>query len=279
MPELPEVQTVVDALHAAGIVGLSIIGVDVRRARNVAGMRAAVFARRLRGRAIAAVQRRGKFIVMPLDDGTTLLTHLRMSGQLVWRQPAEPCDPHDRVAITFANGRQLRFHDTRAFGRMHLVADLRGILGRLGPEPLGSAFTVKTLADLLQKRARMLKPLLLDQTQIAGIGNIYADEALWLARLHPRRGSNSLRDAEIGALYRAIRHVLRKGIRNLGTRLGGGEPNFTLPGAGRSRNHERLNVFRRTGQPCPRCATPIRRLVVAQRSTHICPQCQPEPRA
>jgi formamidopyrimidine-DNA glycosylase len=277
MPELPEVQTVVDALHAEGIVGLHIIGVDVRRARNVAGVRAVVFARRLRGRTIAAVQRRGKFIVMPLDDGTALLTHLRMSGQLIWRQPTEPCDPHDRVSITFTNGRQLRFHDTRAFGRMHLVADPREILGHLGPEPLGPAFTVKTLADVLRTRARMLKPLLLDQTQIAGIGNIYADEALWLARLHPRRVSNTLRDTEIGALYRAIRHVLRKGIRNLGTRLGGGEPNFTLPGTGRSRNHERLHVFRRTGQACSRCGTAVQRMIVAQRGTHICPQCQLEP--
>jgi formamidopyrimidine-DNA glycosylase len=168
----------------------------------------------------------------------------------------------------------LRFHDPRKFGRLHLVKDPERILDRLGAEPLASEFTAKSLAERLMPRKRLLKPLLLDQAFIAGIGNIYVDEALWEAKLHPRRIAASLSMPEIKALHRAIPKVLKRGLKNLGTSLGSGETNFYSVARHRGRNKEQLKVFRRTGLSCPRCRTPIERIIVGQRSTHICAKCQ-----
>jgi formamidopyrimidine-DNA glycosylase len=181
------------------------------------------------------------------------------------------------VVLTLADGRELRFTDPRKFGRMWLVPDPSAVLGKLGPEPL--EISAAEFSARLGARRRRLKPLLLDQAFLAGIGNIYADEALWTARLHPRRGSDSLRPAERARLRHAIQTVLRRGIRNLGTTLGGGGTHFVLPRGERGRNQEKLNVYGQTGLPCPRCGTKIRRIVVGQRSTHLCPRCQPAARS
>jgi formamidopyrimidine-DNA glycosylase len=147
-------------------------------------------------------------------------------------------------------------------------------LSRLGPEPLEKNFTVRLLAGQLKRHRRRLKPLLLDQAFIAGLGNIYVDEALWDAKLHPDRIAAALSPAEIKALHRAIARVLNRGLKNLGTSLGTGETNFYSVARRRGRNKDELKVFRRTDHPCPRCNWPIARIIVGQRSTHICPRCQ-----
>lgn len=165
----------------------------------------------------------------------------------------------------------LRFHDTRKFGRWRLTQDPETVLSKLGPEPLEP---VRDFHKRLHAKSRILKPLLLDQTFIAGLGNIYVDEALWEAKIHPQRKSDSLTKSESASLMNAIRKVLKKGIRNLGTSLGHGKANFQLPDGESGRNREALNVFRQTGLPCPRCGTNIERIKVGQRSTHICAVCQ-----
>jgi formamidopyrimidine-DNA glycosylase len=200
--------------------------------------------------------------------------HLRMSGRLHWLSRKTRRRTHEHVIFEFDNGRQLRFHDTRKFGRIYLVQNPEAVLGSLGPEPLTRKFTAAALAERLLPRKRLLKPLLLDQTVIAGLGNIYVDEALWEAGLHPCRLSSSLNPEEIKSLHRAIPRVLRRGLKNLGTSLGTGKPNFYSVGRRRGHNRDELKVFRRTGLPCPRCKTPIQRIVVGQRSTHVCPVCQ-----
>ena len=277
MPELPEVQTVVDGLLAAGLAGATITSVAVHWPRSVAELSGRQFAGRLTGRRISGIRRRAKFIVFDLAPDLHLLVHLRMSGRLRLAAAGEKRALHEHVTLGLEGGRELRFHDPRKFGRMYLVADPAERLGRLGPEPLARRFSARRLADALRPRQRLLKPLLLDQTFIAGLGNIYVDEALWDARLHPCRKAASLDANEVKALHRGIRKVLRRGLRNNGTSLGAGQSNFSALGQTRSRNREALRVFRRTGQACPRCGAPIERMVVGQRSTHICPRCQTAP--
>lgn len=276
MPELPEVETIARDLNTAGVAGKRITCARVHWDRTIAEPCVADFCRLIEKKRIAAIGRRGKFLVFDLAGGGHLLMHLRMSGRLHLVPSGAERLPHEHVALAFEDGSELRFHDTRKFGRIYLIADAARILGRLGPEPLDPAFTPKALADGLSARRRRLKPLLLDQTFIAGLGNIYADEALWEARLHPRRHSDSLSGMEAKALHAAIRRVLRRGLKNLGTSLGTGKANFYSVGRRRGRNRDALKVFRRTGEPCPRCEAPVERIIVAQRSTHVCPVCQIE---
>jgi formamidopyrimidine-DNA glycosylase len=274
MPELPEVQTIVNDLKAAGIEGAVITAAKVYWPRTIAEPSAISFCQRITGKKIEAVGRRGKFIVFELKDGDLLLIHLRMSGRLHLVVRDLPREKHEHVILNFRDGNQLRFHDTRKFGRIYLTADADKILGRLGLEPLTSGFTRKILARRLQRRKRRIKPLLLDQTFIAGLGNIYVDEALWESRIHPCRMAATLSDREIRALHRAIPKVLKRGLKNLGTSLGTGKTNFYSIAKHQGRNRDELKVFRRTGRPCRRCRTKIQRIVVGQRSTHVCPRCQ-----
>lgn len=274
MPELPEVQTVVDDLIAAGVPGAVIAGVRVFWEKTLAARNPADFCRQLRNRQITAVTRRGKYIIFHLQPEADLLFHLRMTGRFVLAPHGSRRTRHDHLILRLTDGRQLRFHDTRKFGRAFLADDHKAITGHLGPEPLAAVFTAKRLTTRLTARKRQLKPLLLDQTFIAGLGNIYVDEALWEARLHPLRPSDSLTADEAVKLHRAIRKVLKQGLKNAGTTLGNGQANFYSLERRTGRNRSYLNVFRRTGQPCPRCKHPIERLVVGQRSTHICRHCQ-----
>jgi formamidopyrimidine-DNA glycosylase len=274
MPELPEVQTIVNDLNACGIIGIPINGAKVFWSRTIAAPSARLFCTRMKGLKFSAIWRRGKLLVFETDGDSTMLLHLRMSGRLHLVEAGTPRIKHEHVIIEFDDRRQLRFHDTRKFGRIHLTADPDGVLGGLGPEPLERRFTAKVLVERLGRHNRMLKPLLLDQQFIAGLGNIYVDEALWDAKLHPQRTSSSLTGDEIKALRRAIPKVLKRGLNNLGTSLGTGETNFYSVASRRGRNKDELRVFRRTDLPCPRCKSPIERIVVGQRSTHICPKCQ-----
>ena len=278
MPELPEVETVVRDLKAAGLVGLRVVDARVLWKRSVAAPSGSRFTAGIQGLEIQDLSRRGKFIVARLSKGFTLLVHLRMSGRLHVAGPSTKTSrrTHARVVFSLSDGRELRFSDPRKFGRLWLVRDPGVVLGKLGPEPF--AMPAARFSALVSARSRLLKPLLLDQTLIAGIGNIYSDEVLWEAQLHPRRKSDSLSARETATLLRAIQRVLRRGIRNLGTTLGAGKTHFVLPRGGSGRNQEHLSAYGQTGEPCPRCGAEIQRILVGQRSTHLCPACQPRPR-
>jgi formamidopyrimidine-DNA glycosylase len=274
MPELPEVQTVVDNLNKLKIVGGRISGAKVYWPRTIADMAPATFCKKIKGCTIQKIVRRGKYIVIALSQGVTLLIHLRMTGHLNWVQRGKTRDKHEHVIVELDGNKDLRFHDTRKFGRFFLTMNPQAVLGKLGPEPLAEGFTVALFCEMLRSCKRQIKPLLLDQRFIAGLGNIYVDEALWKARIHPLRISSSLSKKEMAALHRAIPYVLRTGLRNMGTTLGGGAGNFYSVAGRRGRNADELNVFRRDGQACPRCGYAIQRLLVGQRGSHICPACQ-----
>ena len=274
MPELPEVQTVVDHLIQHAIVGQTITGAQINWTKTIGGEHPDQFRRRIAGCRIRRITRRGKFIVFHLSRGLTMLIHLRMTGRLNWATGDVPRNPHEHVVLNMGPTHELRFQDTRKFGRIILTDRPETLLDKLGPEPLSSAFSPARLRRMLQGTRRQIKPLLLDQTFLAGLGNIYVDEALWRSRIHPLRNSASLTAKEPEALHRAIRYVLNKGLENKGTSLGRGRTNFHSVGNQPGRNANNLNVFRRTGAPCPRCRTAIARIIVGQRSTHICPNCQ-----
>lgn len=278
MPELPEVETVVRGLRRAKLCGVRIAGSRVLWERTIAGVSPADFHAALDGVAIETIDRRAKYILMGLSSGQYLLIHLRMTGSLRVVAKETANDPHERVAILFADGRELRFRDTRKFGRWYLVDKPDKLLGRLGPEPLDRSFDDVTFVRMLRAHRRMLKPLLLDQSFLAGLGNIYVDEALFAARLHPCRIASRVPSVAARRLYVSIQSVLRLGIARMGTSLGQGAVNFYSVAGRRGRNQDALQVFRRDGEACPVCGTTIQRLLVGQRSTHVCPRCQPVPR-
>jgi formamidopyrimidine-DNA glycosylase len=238
----------------------------VRWPRHIARPSARALQQALPGQTIQAVSRRGKYLVFPLTHGV-LLIHLKMSGDLVLVDgAASPADPYARTIFHFDDGSELRFHDTRKFGKVFYVPAVDDVTGALGPEPLEPGFTAARLGQMLQVRQRALKPLLLDQTFLAGLGNIYTDEALHRAGLHPLRRSDSLTVDEVRRLWRAIRQTLRDGLRHNGASI-----DWAYRGGG-FQNHFR--VYGREGEPCPNCGALIRRIVVGQRGTHYCPQCQ-----
>jgi len=270
MPELPEVETVVRGLQS--LVGRRVERVEVRWRRTVAAPSPQAFARRLAGRRIEEVRRRGKWVVIGLDRGWFLLVHLRMSGWLQVKAEGAAEDPYARVVLCLDDGRRLVFSDPRKLGRMVLTDDPMEVLGGLGPEPLDEGFTVERLAQRLAGRQARLKPLLLDQRFLAGLGNIYANEALWRAGLHPLRSAGSLSPEEVARLHRAIRLVLQEAIARRGTTLEDGRYVGVdgRPGGFASR----LRVHGRASEPCPRCGTPVVRIVVCGRGTYFCPTCQ-----
>lgn len=285
MPELPEVETIAREL-APLVVGATIADVRVFTPRTLRSadpdaLRAAVV-----GRRVEAVGRRAKLLTVELDDGLVLAIHLKMTGQL-FVHPGEPAaDRHTRVVFAFADGRSLAFRDVRRFGRIglarrepltgELVGELGGVSrpARFGPEPLDPAFTAAEFGRRLAGRRARLKSLLIDQTFLAGVGNIYADEALWAARLHPLRSAASVGRAAAACLHRELRRILSEAIEHRGSSV----DDYTAPG-GDGSMQERLVVYQRTGQPCPRCRRPIRRIVLGGRATHFCSFCQRLPAA
>jgi len=274
MPELPEVETVVRNLRQAGLENRRLRSVRVNWNRIITGCSARTFAARIKNRTILAIGRRGKFIIIRLSGNNTLLIHLRMTGQFTLTAPTAPRAGHAHIVLRLDDGRELRYLDTRKFGRWQLTCAPHLVLKRLGPEPLERTFRATEFAERLATHRRILKTLLLDQSFLAGLGNIYTDEALWEAGLHPQRRANTLQQAEAKALFMAIQKVLRQGIRSAGTSLGSGKSNFANLEGRRGRHQHQLRVYQQTGTPCPRCGTPIRRIIVGQRSTHICPVCQ-----
>lgn len=269
MPELPEVETVARSLvsgqGAAPILGRRVALARVAWARSVASPSAAAFARRIAGQQVQDVGRRAKYIQIALDQDT-LLVHLRMSGDPMLGYQEAPLGAHSRLQIYFDDGLQMSFNDPRKFGRVWLVPDPAEVYAGLGPEPFDPGLTPKRFQAMLASKQRQLKPLLLDQAFLAGLGNIYADEALWAAQLHPLTAANQLDAAQAALLLRSIRKVLKEGICRNGASI-----DWVYRG-GDFQNH--FKVYQQTGQPCPRCGTPISRIVVGQRSTHFCPRCQ-----
>jgi formamidopyrimidine-DNA glycosylase len=228
------------------------------------------FEQRIAGQCFLSVERRAKYLVFNLSGPDTLLIHLKMSGHLAVVPAAEPSDKHVHTVFELDNGTELRFRDIRKFGRIYLLHDTQAVLGDLGPEPLSEAFTADLFYDLLQKRKRVIKPLLLDQTFIAGVGNIYADEALHYAAVRPTRLSNSLSKSESDALHGAIQKALHLGI----SREGASIDNYRKPDGTRGEMQNVLVAYGRTGEPCQRCGGIIERIVLASRSTHFCACCQ-----
>ena len=279
MPELPEVETIARNLRPE-LVGKSIMKANLLWPRTLATPTPAKFKKQIVGQEIRAVGRRAKYLQIQLTE-YHLFVHLRMSGDLYIKEGDVLPEKHDRLILEIAPASfkkhpggapkekmesKLVFNDTRKFGRVWLVRDPDEVIGGLGPEPLSDEFTAEMLYNGLQSRHRQLKPLLLDQTFLAGLGNIYTDEALHMARLHPLLTSDSVNREQTQALWEAIREVLQEGLRRNGASI-----DWVYRG-GKFQNYFR--VYDRAGKPCPVCGTEIERLVVGQRGTHVCPNCQ-----
>ena len=264
MPELPEVETIARKLKP-DLVGKTIKDADLRWHRTLATPSPKKFKEQIRGQKIMAVTRRAKYFILQLSS-FQMLVHLRMSGDLIIRDGKIKAKKHDRLVLKLTGNKSLAFNDTRKFGRVWLTENVEDILGKLGPEPLERGFTPEWLFASLKKKHRQLKPLLLDQTFLAGLGNIYTDEALHIAKLHPQKKSDSVSQKQARALHEAIRKTLKEGIRRNGASI-----DWVYRG-GEFQNYFR--VYNREGEPCSVCGTNIQKLFVGQRGTHICPNCQ-----
>jgi formamidopyrimidine-DNA glycosylase len=264
MPELPEVETIARKLKP-DLVGKTIKDADLRWARTLATPSPKKFRGQIQGQKVIDVTRRAKYFILQLSHDQ-LLIHLRMSGDLFIKNKTEKNGKHDRLIIQLSGGKALVFNDTRKFGRVWLTSTPADVLGKLGLEPLERGFTPQWLYSALQIKHRQLKPLLLDQTFLAGLGNIYTDEALHIAKLHPLGISDTVSQKQAKALHEAIRKVLKEGIRRNGASI-----DWVYRG-GEFQNYFR--VYDREGESCDVCGTHIQKLVVGQRGTHICPKCQ-----
>lgn len=274
MPELPEVEHVVRALSRA-VLGRRILAAELRLPRLVAGSSPATFKRKLRGSRIDAIGRRGKYILIELDSGHVLVVHLRMTGKFQVIGPDQELPAYPHVIFYLDDERRLVFSDMRQFGRLRLVrADALSRLSQiaaLAPEPFADEFSLAYFIETLRKSRRSLKQLLLDQTKILGLGNIYASEALFLARISPMKSAHTLSRARATKLHQAVRDILREAIDAGSTlRIDLSDGNGSYFGT-----TERFwRVYERAGEPCVNCGTKIRRVVQGGRSTYYCPNCQ-----
>jgi formamidopyrimidine-DNA glycosylase len=276
MPELPEVETIARELRPH-VVGRTIVDATFDWPNQIKHPAPSEFVAAVSGREILSVERRAKWVVLalgPQSDGgepAVLAIQVKMTGQLDVVPPAAPKDKHVHVVFSLDDGRELRLRDTRKFGRVAVYSPERAgaVLGELGPEPLDEEFMLADFRRLLRRRKGRLKPLLMNQEFLAGIGNIYADEALWRSRLHPLRSGAGLRPDQERSLYVSLRDVLNEAI----DRRGSSVDSYRAP-EGRGDMQNFLNVYGRTGKPCPRCGRKTRRIVIGARSTHFCTWCQ-----
>jgi formamidopyrimidine-DNA glycosylase len=273
MPELPEVETTARSLRPrlTGRRVRCIGGVDWPRMLPQTSedeLRAVLI-----GLGVTEVDRRGKYLLVGFEDDRWLAIHRKMSGNLLLRPADAPAEAHTHLELGFDNGTLLRFIDARKFGRVYLFGsrpDLDAFIAeRLGLEPL-TELDAESLRVLLRNRRGRIKSLLLDQAFVAGVGNLYADEALWEARVHPLRPADSLSRVEVARLALAIKDVLTRGIERRGTSFSNYRDADDTPGE----NQDFLSVYGRAGQPCPRCGGTIKRIVIGMRSAHFCPRCQ-----
>lgn len=274
MPELPEVETYVRDLTPL-LANRTVGGVTVFWPRIIAAPTVDEFMQAMVGQRFTTFGRRGKYMLFGLASGDTLIIHLRMTGHVtVYAQPVPP-DKHTHVVFDLVDGGQIHYQDSRKFGRLWLVADTATVLHKLGEEPFAAVFDVDHLAARLVGRASPIKALLLDQAVVAGVGNIYADESLFRAGIHPTRPGNSLNRDELTRLHNAIQTVLAHAIKRHGSSLGRSSiQNYARPGGEAGEFQGEHKVFQRTGEPCLQCGQPIERIVITQRSTHFCPTCQ-----
>lgn len=272
MPELPEVETLVRDLQASHLVNNEIAEVRVFWPRSISG-NVQDFCSQIAHQTITQISRKGKYIIFSLNE-QTLLIHLRMTGKFILSPKDETIFSHERVQLRFRDGRVLHYLDQRKFGRWQLLRNPEDKLDKLGLEPFSKEFTLAALTKLLKGHSKRIKVFLLDQSYIAGIGNIYADEVLWSAKIHPLRLTNTLEPKEIQTLYRAIPDVLQKGIAHTSPQLGSNQANYYSVASRRANPEHGLSVFRRDGLECSRCHTKIEKITIAQRSTHFCPYCQ-----
>lgn len=269
MPELPEVETVKNEI-APYVIKRYIKEVVLLWDGIVREPAVAEFKSRLAGRKIKDVARRGKYLLFHLNAADVLILHLKMTGSLLVGNSTDEPPKYTRAIIHLDDGKAVFFRDPRKFGRMWLVDDIDTVIGKLGPEALSKDLTEKRFAGLISKRKTPIKALLCDQEFIAGVGNLYADEALFLAKIHPLRPAASLSEEENFRLHQAVREVLLAGIKNKGASI----VNYYRPDGSKGTAHTEFRVARRGKQPCFVCGTPIQRIVVRGRGTYFCPNCQ-----
>jgi formamidopyrimidine-DNA glycosylase len=273
VPELPEVEVVRRGL-ALEVAGRDVTSVAGTGARTVRRQPVEALVERLRGARLGEAGRIGKFLLVPLDDGAeTLVIHLRMSGQLLLSAPDRPMARHTHAVLGLSDGRELRFVDPRTFGELFVAPAPVAALAHLGPDPLSVGWSTAVLLKSLAGRTGRLKLLLMDQRFVAGIGNIYSDEALFEARLRFDRPAGSLSGDEVGRLHRAVRKTLREAVSHRGSSLRDAQYVDLFGAPGEYQNRHR--VYGREGEPCPRCAAPVRRISLGGRSTFFCGTCQP----
>ncbi|MBA7650831.1 Formamidopyrimidine-DNA glycosylase [subsurface metagenome] len=270
MPELPEVETIKNEL-LPHIVGRRVSGVALFWAGIVRQPSVEEFCSRLIGQRLTGVARRGKYLIFTLSSGEALIIHLRMTGSLLLKPASAEPDRFTRAIFHLDEGIQLHFNDMRKLGTMWLVEDVNSIVAKLGPEPLAADFTPQILLNRLNNRTAPIKALLCDQTLVAGIGNMYADEALFAARIHPLRPGGSLTQSEVERLHQAIQQVLLSAIGNKGASV----DTYLRPGGRPGTAHFQFKVAHRGGEPCPICGTPIQRIPIRNRGSYFCPHCQP----
>jgi formamidopyrimidine-DNA glycosylase len=267
LPELPEVETIKNEL-TPHITGRRFTDIAVSDATAVKQPLVEEFCSKLIGQAIIGIERRGKYLIFRLSNGTALVIHLKMTGSLLLN--LGQTDRYARVIFYFDDGSRLVFIDRRRLGAMWLLKNELSVTSKLGPEPLTANFTVEMLAERLHKRQAPIKAVLLDQGFIAGIGNMYADEALFTAKIHPLRKASSLSQNEIRNLHKAIIDVLRSAIGSKGASIN----TYIRPGGQLGTAHDNFRVAHRSGKPCPVCGTPIKRLAIRNRGSYFCPKCQ-----
>jgi formamidopyrimidine-DNA glycosylase len=270
VPELPEVEVVRRDLQAH-VAGRRVASVHISGPRTVRRQPAAELTERLQGATLGPVGRKGKYLLIDLNNDV-LVVHLRMSGQLVLTRPTDPVAPHTHAVLTLGDGAQLRFVDPRTFGELFVTSATVPELAHLGPDPLGPSWTWRSLAAVLAGRRGLLKPLLMDQRRVAGLGNIYTDEALFSARLRGDRPGGGLDEPEVRRLHRAISTTLRAALDLRGSSLADAQYVDLLGNTGGYQAKHR--VYARAGRPCPRCGGPITRLRLGGRSSFLCPSCQ-----
>lgn len=268
MPELPEVEAVVRALKMSPILGKTLSSIQISCPKIPSEIKT------LTSQSIQHIERRGKYIHFHFTQKIHLLVHLRMTGKFLLKKSTEAPAKHERVLFYFSEGVCLAFHDARRFGTFAVTLDPSQFLSKLGPEPLESSLSPERFFQIFSSRKKAIKAALLDQTLLVGVGNIYADEALWEAKLHPERPCCELSKQESFALLKALRTVLDKGIAQGGTSLGTGAPNFQNLNGQSGKNQQTLNVYGKQGASCLRCGTLLKRITLVQRGTCFCPFCQ-----
>jgi formamidopyrimidine-DNA glycosylase len=272
MPELPEVETVRRTLDPA-VVGRRLESVEILDGRLVRPFDPLEVAMELEGEVVQRLERRGKYLIFRFESGRVLLVHLRMTGSFVHSDDSLPDDPYRRAVLRLDNGSDVGYRDVRRFGTWLLLepGELDAYLAeRLGDEPFSEAFTPRALGRRLEGRRAPVKAALLDQRSLAGMGNIYADEALWRARIHPLRPAGELEHAEIERLHAAVREALELGIARQGATLS----DYRMPNGDSGAMQDEFEAYGREGEPCSRCGTPIAKIRAAGRGTWFCPRCQ-----